>query len=189
MAMVTVGTDGFVDYVQVPDGEKFMLGPVSVLRLITGSADSIRAARLALKEFVENGKAMLSVDLDKMWSLLPFQRARYSFTNPLMASESYSPSLEIKMKTASYDTLKANVEMAEEIVSKVAATHETIDRLVWEGKRFDAAKAKQDLLKIASRVSEIAQDVDMAQPWVGRDLAVVAAQADEIYGLFPHDGE
>src|SRR5215467_7060473 len=157
-AMVTVGTDGIVDYVQVPDGEKFMLGPVSVLRLITGSAGSLRSAKVALKEFVERGKTMLSVDLDKMWALLPFRRARYSFINPLMGSESEGPSSEINMKTASYDTLMENVAMAEDIVSKVAETHETIDRLVWEGKRFNAAQARGDLYRIASLVSEIAQN-------------------------------
>lgn len=189
MAMVTVGTDGFVDYVQVADGEKFMLGPVSVLRLITGSVDSIRSARVALEEFVRNGKTMVSVDLDKMWSLLPFRRARFSFTNPLMSRGSDSLSSENSMKTASYDTLMANVEVAEDIVSKVAETHDAIERLEKAGKRFNAAEARGDLLRIASLVSEIVQNVDMAQSWVGRDLDQVAAQANKIHGLFPHDGE
>ena len=188
-AMVTVGTDGFVDYVQLSDGERFMLGPVSVLRLITGSAGSVRSARVALKEFVETGKTMLAVDLDKMWELLPFRRARYSFTNPLMSRGNYSPSLETDMKTASYDTLMANVELAEDIVSKVVATHATIGRLEAEGRRFNAARARGDLLRIASLVSEVAQNTDMAQPWIGNDLATIAAQANEIHGLFPHDGE
>lgn len=188
-ALVTVGTDGFVDYVQVPEGEKYMLGPVSVLQLIVGSVQSMRAARVALKEFVKTGKAVVAVDLDKMWSLLPFRRARYSFTNSLMSGRSESPSSESNMKTASYGTLMANVELAEDIVTKVATTHETIDRLEWEGKRFDAARARGDLFRIASLVSQIAENVDMAQPWVAQDLAVIAAQADEIYELFPHDGE
>jgi hypothetical protein len=91
------------------------------------------------------------------------------------------------MRTASYDALTANVEMAEDIVSKVAETHATIDRLVGLGKRFNAAQARSDLLKIASQVSEVAQDVDMAEPWVGRDLTAIAAQADKIHGLFHND--
>jgi hypothetical protein len=188
LAMVTIGTDGAVDYVQVPDGQRFCLGPVSVLRLITGSANSPRSARIALQEFVESGKTMLSVDLDRMWELLPFRRARYSSTNPLMLDWDHSPA-ETHMKIASYDTLISHVELAEDIVSKVAATNATIDRLVSEGKKFDAQRAKGDLLKIASLVSDIAQNVDMAQPWVGHDLAELSSQANEIHGLFPVEGD
>jgi hypothetical protein len=183
MAMVTVGTDGVVDYVQVPDGQKYMLGPVSVLRLITGVAKSHRSARVALEEFLANGKTMLSVDLDEMWDLLPFRRARYSSTNPFMLEWDHSD-LEPEMKTASYDTLIAHVEMAEDIVTKVAETDLNIDRLVADGKRFDSIRAKADLLKIASRVAEIAEHVDLAQGWVGADLADLSARASEIHGLF-----
>ena len=88
------------------------------------------------------------------------------------------------LKTASYDTFTANVETAEDIVAKVAATDEAIDRLMTAGKRFDSVRAKQDLHKIASRVAEIAQNVDLAQPWVGNDLADLSKRATEIHGLF-----
>lgn len=181
-AVVTVGTDGFVDYVQVPDGQKFMLGPVSVLRLITGAAKNARSARVALQEFLANGKAMLSVDLDQMWELLPFRRARYSSTNPFMPAWDHE---ETAMRIASYDTLIAHAEMAEDIVSKVAETDSRIEGLVAKGKRFDAVRAKQDLHRIAARVLDIAQNVDLAQGWVGEDLAELSAQANAIHGLFP----
>jgi hypothetical protein len=183
-AMVIIGTDGFVDYVQMPDGQKFMLGPVSVLRMIT-SLTPARACRRAVTTFLADKQVMLSVDLDHMWSLLPFHRARYSSTNPLMGRANHSPLLENTMiKSASYDTFSAHVELAEDIVAKVAATDEAINRLVAAGKRFNAAKAKQDLHKIASRVAEIAQNVDLAQPWVGNDLSDLSAKASEIQGLF-----
>jgi hypothetical protein len=187
-AMVTFGTDGFVDYVQVPDGQRYMLGPVSVLRLITGLV-STRTARTALKEFVGSHRVMLSVDLDRMWEMLPFRRARFSsVANPLMSGpdrqarciETENPMLKI----ASYDTFTANVELAEDIVAKVAATDEAIERLRTAGKRFDSVRAKSDLHKIASRVAEIAQNVDLAQPWVSNDLADLSNMASEIHGLF-----
>lgn len=191
MAMVTFGTDGFVDYVQVPDGQRFMLGPVSVLKLIMGLVPT-RTARTALKEFVGKNQVMVSVDLDKMWSMLPFRRARYSSANPLMGRADRSAQIprfvetenQAAMKTASYDTFTANVELAEDIVAKVATTDEAIDRLVNAGKKFDSVRAKSDLHKIASRVAEIAQNVDLAQPWVGGDLATLSKQANEIHGLF-----
>jgi len=251
IALVTIGTDGFVDWVQPSDGQKFMLGSISPLALITGLVP-IRTAKAALKEFLENKQVMLSVDLEKMWKLLPFKRARYSSThNSFVSNSSYRviTSGETKMdaeiktaieqqvaqiereikdlqasgmpknmlasqvetlkgmishikapspygdqsknktyyglgKTASYDTFMANTEMAENVITKVAATDETIDRLVSEGKKFDSTRAKMDLHKLASRVTEIAQNVDLAYPWVGNDLADLSKRADEIHGLF-----
>lgn len=185
--MVVFGTDGFVDYVQVPDGQRFMLGPVSVLKLVMGLAP-LRMARKVLREFVANQQVMLSVDLDRMWELLPFQRARYSATNPLIrAFDRNTPSSEnaaAMIKTASYEMFTANAEMAEDIVAKVAATDEAIERLKSAGRKFDSVRAKADLHKIASRVAEIAQNVDLAQPWVGTDLSDLSKRANEIHGLF-----
>lgn len=194
VAMVTFGTDGFVDYVQVPDGQKFMLGPVSVLKLIMGLAP-LRVAKQALRQFVDERQVMLSVDLDRMWALLPFQRARFSSTNPLMGRpDRNTPRARLgetenqaAMKTASYDTFTAHVELAEDIVAKVAATNDAIDRLVTAGKKFDSVRAKADLHKIASRVAEITQNVDLAQPWVGSDLADLSKRANEIHGMFPQE--
>jgi hypothetical protein len=191
-AIVVIGTDGFVDYVQVADGQKFMLGPVSVLKLIMGLVP-VGAARKALREFVAHRQVMLSVDLDRMWELLPFQRARYSSANVLIRSPDRSPKTarcgELEnppamLKTASYDTFTANVELAEDIVAKVASTDEKIERLVTAGKKFDAVRARGDLHKIASRVAEISQNVDLAQPWVANDLSELSKRANEIHGLF-----
>jgi len=187
IALVTIGTDGFVDYIQTPDGAKFNLGPVSVLKLITGLVP-IHTARAALKEFIENKQVMLSVNLDKMWSLLPFQRARYSsFANSFIKKESSTssfPPLERNMLKASFETFTANMDMAEDIINKVQATDETIDRLIAAGKKFDSVRAKTDLHRIASQVTEIAQTVDLAHPWVATDLTELSKKANEIHGLF-----
>jgi len=188
LALVTIGTDGFVDYVQTPDGRRYNLGPVSVMKLVMGLT-SLRNARTALKEFLENKQVMLSVDLDKMWALLPFKRARYSsFTNSLMEkADCYcqEPKTERTMlRAASYDTFTSNVTLAEDAIAKVAATDAIIDRLVSEGRRFDSGRAKSDLHKIASKVAEIAQNVDLASAWVTPDLADLSKKANEIHGLF-----
>lgn len=195
MAVVTFGTDGFVDYVQMSDGQKFTLGSVSVLRLIS-SLVPLRSMRTALDTFLADKQVMLSVDLDKMWDLLPFQRARYSSvsgthmgtTNPLMYTPDRSSRETDMLKTASYDTFTSNVELAEDIVAKVAATDEAIERLVTAGKRFDSVRAKADLHRIASRVTEISQNVDFAQPWVGNDLSDLSKKANEIHELFDVNG-
>jgi hypothetical protein len=144
-------------------------------------------ARKALQEFTSTGQVMLSVDLDRMWGMLPFQRARYSSSpaNPLMGLVDRPVEMENYMpKTASYDTFSANMDLAEGIVTKVAATDEIIERLKKAGKRFDSVRAKADLHRIASRVTEIAQNVDLAQPWVGTDLSDLSKRADAIHELF-----
>jgi hypothetical protein len=264
-AMVVVGTDGFVDYVQVPDGQRFNLGPVSVLRLMMALVP-MRNVRASLDEFLEKKQVMLSVDLDRMWAMLPFHRARYSSTNPLMGREDRKPETSsvrqgttmaenmsdksmteaisnqvarieaeisvlqqhakdagsgslsksmmdsqiaslkelittirspspygsqtknkdfyVKASESSYDTFVANTAMAEEIVAKVAATDEAIERLASAGKKFNSVRAKADLHKIASRVASIAQDVDFSQPWISADLSALVKQASEIHGLF-----
>lgn len=183
IALVTVGSDGFVDYVQTPDGQKHMLGPVSVLKLITGLVPT-RTAREALQEFTSSNRTMLKVDLDKMWELLPFRRARYSSTtNPLIEREDRNPEISMT-KSANYDAFSANVDLAEDIVAKVSQTDETIDRLREAGKRFDSVRAKADLHKIAARVTEIAENVDLAQPWVGNDLVELSKRANDIHALF-----
>lgn len=188
-ALVTVGTDGVVDYVQTPDGQRYMLGTVSVLRLISNLVPK-RHAKRALDEFLQEKRTLISVDLDKMWNLLPFRRARYSSanavrtTNPLINSEIG----ETQMKTASFETFSSNMDVAEDIVAKVAQTDSTIDSLVDAGKRFDSVRAKADLHKIASRLSEMAQTVDLAQPWVTEELDALSKRADEIHGLFHSEG-
>jgi hypothetical protein len=91
-------------------------------------------------------------------------------------------------KQASFETFTANTELAEDIVAKVAAANETVDRLVQEGKRFNAERAKEDLHKIASKVAEIAQNVDLAHPWVSNDLEDLSQSANKIYGLFHPKG-
>jgi len=272
-ALVTIGTDGFVDYVQVPDGQRHMLGSVSVLSLIA-ALTPLRHVRAALDEFLANKQVMLSVDLDKMWSMFPYHRARYSSTNPLIgegdrtqlfsekenvmspqeifvaqlasleeqvaaferqakiasgATESVSnarvallqglvanlrlaalppeflKNIEKKKeeakddkkdddkkdekKEASYEAFKSNTELAEGIVATVSATDEAINRLMSAGKKFNSVRAKADLHKIASQVTDIARDVDMAQDWVTKDLTELSKRASEIHNLFVPAGK
>lgn len=185
IALVTIGTDGVVDYIQTPDGQRHMLGPVSVLKLVAGAVSSKRVARQVLEEFLENKQAMVSVDLDKMWELLPYKRARFSSINSLIRHDHHKPMESQDMtKTASYDTFASNMDLAEDIVAKVAATDAAIERLKTAGKRFDSVRAKSDLHQIATRVASIASEVDLAQPWVGNDLMELSKRATAIHQLF-----
>jgi hypothetical protein len=188
IALITIGTDGFVDYIQTPDGFKYNLGDVSVLKLITGLVPA-RTAKKAVRDFLENKNVMLSVDLDKMWSLLPFKRARYSsVNNSFMEGLDCNPQVfqteNSMIKSASYETFSSNIDLAEKALEKVAATSEIIDSLVADGKKFNSGKAKLDLYKIASKIAEIAQNVDLANTWVTADLSDLSKKANDIHNLF-----
>lgn len=84
--LVTVGTDGSKDWVKTPDGQKFALGPVSVLTFVTRLGRNTRVAQKALDEFLEHGEAMLAVDDDRLWALLAPRRARWA-AGPFMGSD------------------------------------------------------------------------------------------------------
>lgn len=81
--LVTIGTDGLSDWVQPPDGVKYMLGPISMLKFVTelGTGGSY-GARKTLDEFIKNGTSMLMVDPDLMWELLKPHRARWTSVTP-----------------------------------------------------------------------------------------------------------
>ena len=76
--LVTVGTDGFRDYVEVSDGRTLNLGSISVLKLVASLVDSPAMCRLALDSFLKDGKAVIHVDLSKLEKLLQPKRSRWA---------------------------------------------------------------------------------------------------------------
>lgn len=265
-ALVTIGTDGPVNFVKLPNGVRQSLGIVSPVKFVVELVPRAFTARAALDEFLANGHAMLRVDLDAMWKLLKPRKSRWgASTSPFMdgpdrtttdqtpliregasmaddsaqrgaitnqvaqiekqisllqrhvkeagpgsiskstmeeqisslrgmiadlrapspyGNQSQNSDFYPKPKSASYDSFQEHSELAETIISRVASTNEKIDKLVEAGKKFDSPRAKLDLHKIASRVTDIAADVDLAQPWIGDDLRKLATEADRIHGLF-----
>lgn len=86
--LVTVGTDGFTDWVKLPDGSRLNLGPISVLKLVSKLAPSRGAARSTLDAFLKDGEAMFSVDDAKMWALFAPRRAIWAGDDgPFMAPD------------------------------------------------------------------------------------------------------
>lgn len=83
--LVTYGTDGFRDFVNLPDGRSFNLGSLSVLNLVAGLARSVKEARRSLDTFLEKRESTLAVDLDGLFTLLEPKRARWAgIENPLI---------------------------------------------------------------------------------------------------------
>lgn len=77
-SLVTVATDGFRDYVELPDGRSLNLGSVSVLKLISSLARDLRAARRALTTFLETDRAVFRANLIALENLLQPRRARWA---------------------------------------------------------------------------------------------------------------
>lgn len=73
---MTIGSDGVTDWIKT-EGQRFNLGPVSALRLVSGLVPRSQAKRV-LDTFLSGKEAQLSVDPDKMWTLLAPHRARWS---------------------------------------------------------------------------------------------------------------
>lgn len=76
--LVSVGTDGVTDWVKTPDGQRFNLGPVSVLRFVTKLSRGQNHTRRTLDRFLKEGEVLLSVDEGAMWELVKPQRARWA---------------------------------------------------------------------------------------------------------------
>lgn len=75
--LVTVGTDGYTNWVKTPDGQRFNLGTISVLKFISKLTPA-RLAREAVEQFNAEGEALVSVDADRMWELFTPRRSRWA---------------------------------------------------------------------------------------------------------------
>lgn len=186
--LVTIGTDGTKDWVETPDGQKFALGSVSVLTLVSTFAKSSKIARRIVDVFLEKGAALLSVDEDGLWALLAPRRPRHA-AGPFIGHQEGHLSVRHPMKTAfegdlNFDTYRANLGLAKGILQKAEATVSTIDRLAAEGRKFNAAKAKADVASVTTRVASICSSTELTESWVREDLQKLAAWNDKLHGLF-----
>jgi len=278
LTTVTIGTDGLRDWVQLPTGERYNLGTLSVLNFIAKFVPSRLQARQALDRFNAEMVAMVPVDLEAMSAIFVPRRARWSSASSLILGQDRHPPgsgkdasvpmadtmtlpeslpaqvglieaqidqigriasanlpkpvlraaavalkemvAAIKLpdfgdqskndafyglgaprvdtadpgqklpaevtnpKLASHEALLENTTLAEGILQQVGETEAKIDQLVQAGRKFNAARAKQDLHQVSARLTNFLQDVDMAQPWVKGDLAKLANRSSELHALF-----
>lgn len=76
--------------------------------------------------------------------------------------------------------------LARATLSKIAKTEEKIDQLVLAGKKFDIAKAKGDLFRVAKNVDTVVKHAKFAEggPEVATALTELSKRADQLHGLF-----
>lgn len=88
-----------------------------------------------------------------------------------------------KVAGLSYDTYVANSELATAITAKAEETVGQIDKLVTAGRKFNASRAKADVMAVSQKVAGILA-TDLTASWVKSDLTKLASRMDEIHGLF-----
>lgn len=88
-----------------------------------------------------------------------------------------------KVAGLTYDTVKANSDLATAITAKAEETVSTIDKLASTGRKFNASRAKADVLAVSSKVAGIVS-TDLSASWVKSDLTKLASRMDEIHSLF-----
>ena len=113
--LVTVGSDGFVDWVQTPDGLKHTLGPVSVAQFVARLSN--QPARAILDRFLRSGAAVFPVDLEQMWDLLKPRRVRMAVSPFMPSSDREARILEMDEKF--FTEIEANITEAEKILGKL----------------------------------------------------------------------
>ncbi len=124
--LITIGSDGNTDWVKTPDGYRYNLGPVSVLRFVSNLVP-LRAARKVLDGFLANGEAVTSVDEEGMWKLLAPHRARWSSgASPSMSSEEWAQPTSRRNPTMNTFTddltsIERHIQALNEAASKKAA--------------------------------------------------------------------
>lgn len=88
-SLVTVATDGFRDYVDLPDGRRVNLGSVSVLKLVSSLVSGSYQCRRALDTFLKRKQAIISVDLSALEDMLKPKRARWAaYDDPFISTVS-----------------------------------------------------------------------------------------------------
>lgn len=125
---------------QTPDGQRYSLGPVSVLRFAQSLARSSRDARIALDTFLKTGSAMLSVDEGRMWELLAPLRVRWA-AGPFMPRDQHYPSLGDRDNAMA--TIFEDLAVTEQAVG-------TLNRLASQGRQDP--KLVQHLVKLAQKI-------------------------------------
>lgn len=139
------------------------------------------------------GQNIQKDELDKLRDLVTWLRRGSPYGNQSKNDTYYglpeqTPSGESARKQAATEgtvaALSENSLLADATLSKLESASTKIDLLVKAGKKFDHARAKGDLLKVASSVQTILKDADLAAPWVKGELSKLAEQAKTLHGLF-----
>lgn len=128
--LVTIETDGFRDFVTLPDGREFNLGAVSVLKVVSELVPNLTRARVALNAFLKTKRTTVALDLEALAKLIGPKRARWAgHENPFIG-----PVSRTLARGASTMTVESQVDRSAIITFKVAALERLHERMASSGK-------------------------------------------------------
>lgn len=138
--LVTVATDGFRDYVDLPDGRQVNLGSVSVLKLVSSLVRGSYECRRALDTFLKKKQAIIAVDLHALEDMLKPKRARWAaYDDPFI------PTVSVQQgRGASMDP---DTAQAEAIRSQIAELEKQIDLIEQTAKEHASGSQSADQLQ------------------------------------------
>lgn len=84
---ITIGTSGYADWIEMPDGRRFLLGPVSILDVVRKSAVKRNDIQRVLETILQDGKAMFIADMDRLEPLFQAHRSRWATDISLITQE------------------------------------------------------------------------------------------------------
>lgn len=145
--LVTVGTDGYKDWVKTPDGQKFGLGTRSVLSFVTKLCLNSTIARKTLDAFLKKGEGSFMVDDDQMWALLTPRRARWAAHGGSFMPRYQRHTADLPQRNNSMKTLSKILTATEGVVAYC-------NKQASAGKPIDP-RALQDLGRIASDLRQV----------------------------------
>ena len=84
--LVTIGSDGATNWVKLPNGQRFNLGGTSILNFAV-QLSSGSTAKKAINRYLSTGEAMISVDEEKMWTMLAPRPPRLAAEGPFISQD------------------------------------------------------------------------------------------------------
>ncbi len=144
--IVTVGTDGFRDYVRTPDGVERNLGAVSVLTLVVEAAADVYEARDIVKTFLSKGEAMFAASTAVLNKLLQPKRAIWAQRKPF-----YSEPTQGKRYAMDAPTSEAVSQAVEAINRQIAI----LQKQIQENGGLTAQIKKDDIDRLRDLISNL----------------------------------
>jgi hypothetical protein len=151
-ALVTIGTDGFTNFVLFSDGTRYTLGAVSPLKFVVETCSSNNAARIALDGFLAGGQAMFMADTDRAWELLKPKRARWSTVDPAF---SLIPPLNQTLLTRQGNTMAGTDQFTGEAISRHIARIEGQVSLLNERAKTASAPLSDEIDALRTMVAAL----------------------------------
>jgi hypothetical protein len=77
-----------------------------------------------------------------------------------------------------------NAAVVNVALDKLAATTDVIGRLATAGRKFNAVRAREDVLAVGGGLRHVLASMDLTHPEAGTEIRRLAERADRLYGLF-----